>query len=215
MTDTTDTDQEVVDDEAAEEAAAETDAAAGDDDAENADGADQLGDAGKKALDAMKAKRNEYRDKLRAREAELEELRKGATKDGEPTADQIRAEARQEATSKANDRIIRAEIRALATGKLADPKDALIYLKDKKFEVDEDGEVDSDEIVEAIDELLKNKPYLAAATAKRFQGTGDGGAARKSGKPKQLAESDLKTMTADQIVKAQAEGRLSDLLGAG
>jgi hypothetical protein len=194
---------------------ADTDDASGDDTDDDA-GADQLGDAGKKALDAMKAKRNSYRDQLRAAQAELEKLRNGAKKDGEPSAEDIRRDAEQAATAKANARIIRSEIRAAAAGKLADPKDALTFLDLSQFEVDENGEVDSDEVAEAIEELLKNKPYLAAATAKRFQGTGDGGAARKAGnKPKQVTEAELKTMTPEQIVKAQNEGRLVDLLGAG
>lgn len=179
------------------------------------EGSDQLGDAGKKALATMKAKWRAERDKNRATTAELEQLRKAGGKDGEPTAEDIRREAEQAATERANKRIIRSEIRAAATGKLADPKDALTFLDLDKFEVDENGEVDSDEIADAIDELVQKKPYLAAATAKRFQGTGDGGAARKAGKPKQLTENDLKTMTPEQIVKAQDEGRFDDLLGAG
>lgn len=187
-----------------------------DDDTDDEAGADQLGDAGKKALDAMKAKRNDYRDKLRAAQDELEKLRNGATKDGEPDAEQIRRDAEKAATQKANARIVRSEIRAAAAGKLADPKDALTFLDLSQFEVDDNGEVDSDEVADAIDELIKKKPYLAAATAKRFQGTGDGGAARKAGnKPKQVTEAELKTMTPDQIVKAQNEGRLATLLGAG
>lgn len=180
------------------------------------DGADQLGDAGKKALDAMKAKVRAEREKRRAAEAERDSLRNGANKDGEPDAEQIRREAEQKADAKANARIVRSEIRAAATGKLADPKDALVFLDVSQFEVDENGEVDSEEIEEAIDELLKKKPHLSAATAKRFQGTGDGGAVRKAGgKPKQVTEAELKTMTDEQIVKAQNEGRLADLLGAG
>ena len=186
-----------------------------DDDADP-EGADQLGDAGKKALDAMKAKVRAEREKRKAAEAERDTLRNGANKEGEPSADEIRREAEQAAAAKANARIVRSEIRAAATGKLADPKDALVFIDASQFEVDENGEVDSEEIAEAVDELIKNKPHLAAATAKRFQGTGDGGAARKAGgKPKQVTEAELKTMSPDAIVKAQNEGRLADLMGAG
>lgn len=168
--------------------------------------ADQLGDAGKKALDAWKA---------RAKRAE-----QALADAGIATKNQARKEAEGEQSelekslmAKANARIVRSEIRAAAAGKLADPKDALVYLQVDKFDVDEDGEVDSDEVAAAIEELLKNKPYLAAATAKRFQGTGDGGAQRNAGGPKQVTETELKTMTPEQIVKAQNEGRLSSLLG--
>lgn len=181
------------------------------------EGADQLGDAGKKALDAMKDKVKAERQKRRDVEAELEKLRTEASKkpeDEQPSADEIRREAEKAATQKANARIVRSEIRAAAAGKLADPKDALTFLDVDQFDVDENGEIDSDEVADAIDDLLKSKPYLAAQGGKRFQGTGDGGAARKASKPKQLTEADLQTMTPEQIVKAQDEGQLNDLLGA-
>lgn len=205
------------DDDVVDDATDTQDADKQDDTDDAVEGADRLGDAGKKALDAMKAKRNDYRDKLRAATAELETLRNGATKkDGEVDAEQIRRDAETAATTKANARIVRSEIRAAAAGKLADPKDALTFLDLTQFEVDDNGEVDGDEVADAIETLIKEKPYLAAATAKRFQGTGDGGAARKAGnKPKQVTEAELKTMTPDQIVKAQNEGRLATLLGAG
>lgn len=181
------------------------------------EGAEQLGDPGKKALDAMKERVKAERQKRRDVEAELERLRAEAAKkpgDEQPTPEQIRAEAEKAATQKANARIVRSEIRAAAAGKLADPKDALTFLNPDQFEVDENGEVDPDEIAEAIDELLKNKPYLAAQGGKRFQGTADGGAARNAGKPKQLTREDLAGMSAEQIVAAKAEGRLDQLLGA-
>ncbi len=48
----------------------------------------------------------------------------------------------------------------------------------------------------------------------RFQGTGDGGAARTPPRGgAQVSETELKTMTPEEIVKAQDEGRLDDLLG--
>lgn len=182
----------------------------------DSDGAEGLGDKGKKALDAMKEKVKTERQKRRDVEAEMEKLRKAAEKKPEgdqPSTDDIRREAEQAATQKANARIVRSEIRAAAAGKLADPRDALTFLDTSQFEVDENGEVDDDEVSDAIDDLLKKKPYLAAQGGKRFQGTADGGAARKASKPKQLTETDLKTMTPEQIVKAQDEGRLNDILG--
>jgi len=57
---------------------------------------------------------------------------------------------------------VRAEVRAAAAGKLADPSDALRFLDLAQFEVGEDGDIDQDEIADAIDELLTQKPYLAA-----------------------------------------------------
>jgi hypothetical protein len=181
------------------------DADDGQDDDGDPDGADALGDRGKRALAAMKGKWKSERDKRRALEQQLSGNAKGD--------DDAVAKATAAATAAANSRILRAEIRAVAKGRLADPKDALTFLNLDDFEVDEDGQVDEDEIAEAIDGLLKNKPYLAAQGGRRFQGTGDGGAARKAGKPKQLTREDLRGMSAEAILKAKSEGRLDEALG--
>ncbi|MFI2367296.1 hypothetical protein [Streptomyces sp. NPDC018833] len=186
------------------------DAGTGQDDEEpDPDGADELGDKGKRALASMKGKWRAERTRARELEQRL------AEKDGADEAEQLRRRAEQNALAKANARILRAEVKAAAAGKLADPADAYKFLDLDQFEVDDDGNVDSEEVAEAIEDLIKSKPYLAAATAKRFQGTGDGGAARKAGRPKQLTKNDLKTMSADQIVAAQDAGQLDDYLGAG
>lgn len=170
------------------------------DQGEDADpeGADQLGDAGKKALDAQKAKWKAERDKRRQLEQQLAEATKPKG-DGEPTPEQIRADAETAATAKANRRIVRAELKAAATGKLADPADVNAFIDLDQFEVDADGEPDAEEISEAITDLLKRKPHLAAGPTRRFQGGGDGGAGRGS-KPKSLD---------DQIRAAEAKGDMA------
>lgn len=177
-------------------------------------GTDALGDAGKKALDTMKAQRNAERDRRKQLEARIAELEKPA-EGSQPDADQIRTQAEKAATTKANNRILRAEIKAAATGKFADPSDALLHLQDKlnSFEVNEDGDVDSDEISEAIEDLLTRKPHLAAKAQPRFQGSGDGGAARKASGPSQLTRADLKGKSPEWISNAKAAGQLNDLLG--
>ncbi len=179
----------------------------GDGDEPDPDGADELGDKGKRALASMKGKWRAERERAR----ELAE--KLAEKDGADEAEQVRRQAETAALSKANARIIRAEVKAAAKGVLADPADAYKFLDLDQFEVDENGDLDSDEVAEAIDELIKTKPYLAAAPARRFQGTGDGGAARKAGRPKQLTRADLKSMSPEAIDKARIDGRLDDLMG--
>lgn len=171
------------------------------------DGADELGDKGKRALASMKGKWRAERDRAKELEQRL------ADKDGVDEAEQVRRKAEQDALSKANTRIVRAEVKAAAKGVLADPADAYKFLDLDQFEVDENGDLDSDEVAEAIEELIKSKPYLAAAPARRFQGTGDGGAARKASRPKQLTRADLKTMSAEAIDKAREDGRLDDLMG--
>jgi len=178
------------------------------------EGADQLGDAGKKALDAMKAKWKAAEKRAAAAEAEI--AKQGKTPD-EQAIEEARRAAMAEATEKANKRILRAEVRAQAAGKLADPADALRLLDLDDFDVDEDGEVDADAISAAIADLIKSKPYLAADAGKRFPAN-DTNATRKGAEgPKQLTEQDVKRLYAakdyDAIEKARSEGRLNDVLG--
>lgn len=179
------------------------------------EGAEALGDAGKKALQATKDKWKSERDRRRELERELAEARKGAASDndGAPDAEQVRTEAEQAATAKANQRIVRSEVKAAAAGKLADPADALLHIDVSKFDVDDDGEIDSDEVAEAIEELVNKKPYLAAQGGRRFQGTADGGARKGKSRPQQLTREDVKRMSPQKIVEAKESGRLDDALG--
>lgn len=158
------------------------DGAATDTGAESAavtEGATALGDAGKKALDAMKAERNEAKAAAKQAADDLAALRaqvEGREAEHKATLDAQRV--KDEALSAANQRILKAEVRAQAASKLNDPKDALLYLDLSGFEVGEDGEVDGDAVASAIDKLITDKPYLAAQGT-RFKGEADGGARKE------------------------------------
>lgn len=153
------------------------------------EGAESLGDAGKRALDAMKSKWRAERDARKALEARIAEL------EGKSTAEP------------ADMRVLRAEIKAAAVGKLADPADAYKFLDLESLDAD-----DTDAIAQAVDALLEAKPYLAAKPGSRFQGTGDGGAAGTKPVLPQLTREDLKNMTPAQINEAKRAGQLNNLL---
>jgi len=171
----------------------------------NRDLEDKLKDAAGVARKKLEA---EYADKLKK---ELELKDKPAE---EQALEAARAEARAEAIKAANARILKSELKALATGKLADPSDAALYLPLDDFTVSDDGAVDSDALTAAIEALLEKKPHLAAQKQTRFDGGADQGAKGKETVATQLTKDELKDMSPEAIVKAQAEGRLKDLLGA-
>lgn len=201
------------DDDAGGSSSESTSESSGDDD-------QPLGPKGEKALEAEKAKRREAQQALRDYKAlgldpaaikKLIDAQQSG--DGADAAlEAARREAAADATSKANTRILRSEVKAAAAGKLADPTDALRLLDLDKFEVDDDGNVDEDEIADAIDDLIKNKPYLAVQDGKRFKGGADGGA-RNDATKKQIDSASLSRMTPEQIVAARKEGRLDSVLG--
>jgi hypothetical protein len=106
----------------------------------------------------------EYQDKLNA----------GKSVD-EQAIEAARAEARSEATKISDARILRAELKAAATSRLADPSDAALYIDLADFAVQPNGDVDSAALTAAVEDLIARKPHLAAPT-NPFGGSGDGGA---------------------------------------
>ena len=186
-------------------------------------GAEALGDAGKRALDAMKAERNQAKTDAAAAKAETETLKAqiaGRETEHKATveAQRLRDEARTEADKRANQRILAAEVRATAAGKLADPADALRYLDLSTFDVKDDGETDSAAIAKAVDDLIKNKPYLAAATAPKWPNIDANRNGTPPGNAPQLTAEDVKKLYADkkydEVEAARKEGRLANILGA-
>lgn len=173
------------------------------------EGADQLGDPGKKALDSMKSKWQKARDENKALKDQLAAASKKTDDQTDPAElrKQLQAEARGEVL---RDRAMD-KIETHAARLFADPEDARALLASRVEDFVDDGQIDVDAINEALADLLKRKPHLAAATAPRFQGGADGGARKGSG-PAQLTEQDLRRMTPEQIVNAQNKGQLRDLL---
>jgi len=186
-------------------------------DVEAVEGEDSLADAGKKALNAMKAERNAARQDAKDAKAERDALKAERENAGKPAEELALTEAEKrgeaKATQAANARILRSELKSAAKGKLADPADALAFLNLDDFEVGDDGEVDSDELEAAIDALLAKKPHLAAGTPRRFDGGADQGGRGKDAKPAQLTQESLDSMTPEQISTALKGGQLNKLMG--
>lgn len=165
------------------------------------------------AYNAEKEKRKAADTAQRELKTQLDALQaKIDGKEQEHAEQQKARETEAAALSKANERILKAEVRVAAASKLNDPADALRFLDLSEFEVGSDGDVDSAAITAAIDGLVKDKPYLAAQ-GRRFQGSADGGARNDGTRPTQLSKADLDRLSPEEIVKARKEGRCDDLLG--
>jgi hypothetical protein len=148
-----------------------------------------LGAAGEKALQEWKerAKTAEQkaksagevakeRDALAAKLAEFEEATKS---EQEKALDKARKEAHTQGSGESDAkwaaRVVKADVRALATEKFADPSDAIAFLDTSQFKVDDDGNTDTKAINSALDGLLKEKPHLAKQQ-KSSTGSADQGA---------------------------------------
>ena len=150
-------------------------------------------------------------DDLKAKAARLDELEaanKTELEKANARAAKLEREAEQ-AKTRAQEVTLRSAIVAEAARKQVVDPDAAVALIDRAaLEFDSDGSPTN--IADAMDSLLKAKPYLAGGGARG--GSADQGA--RSGGPAQVTAAELKTMRPDEIVKAQEEGRLATLLGA-
>ena len=162
------------------------------------EGADALGDPGKRALDAMKEQRNAARDQVRDLTAQLEQVQQAGT-------------ATQERLQSLSQQVIKANVLAAAKGQLANPEDAFAFLDLDSFDVGEDGGVDSSTIEQAISGLLEQRPYLAGE-APRFQGSAGGGGGTSDPAQQQVTREELSRMAPEEVLKAKQQGRLDQLL---
>ena len=151
-------------------------------------------------------------NKLTAKElATLKAQREAETKTPEENAlADARREGETAATQRANERLVKSELRSAAKGKLSNVADALVFIDVASIEVGEDGEVDQGALDTAIANLLNERPYLGIPEQKRFQGGADQGG-DKSAAPKQLTRADLANMSPAAIVAAEANGQLAQL----
>ncbi|MEO3978779.1 hypothetical protein [Streptomyces sp. CAU 1734] len=132
------------------------------------DGADQLGDAGKKALDRMKADRAAAKKEAAdAKKAAADALRRVQEYEDRDKSDLDKATEKAaraaEMAAKATARAVRAEVKAAAAG-FADPDDAAAFL-DLTAYTGDDGEIDTEAISADLEALLERKPHLRKAAA--------------------------------------------------
>jgi vacuolar-type H+-ATPase subunit I/STV1 len=166
------------------------------------------------AYEAEKTKRREQDKTLKEIREEFNAFKaKAEGKEAEFTAAQEAQRFKDEALAAANQRIVAAELRAAAKGKISADMvgDVTKFINPSDFEVGEDGTVDEAAITAAIDDLIKNKPTLTAQGDKRFQGTVDGGVRNDAVKTSQVSKAELASMTHDEINTARRAGRLRDL----
>jgi hypothetical protein len=123
------------------------------------EGEKALGDAGKKALDAMKTERNAAKRELADAKAKLQAIEDAQKTDLEKA--QAAATAAEAKAKELRDRALRAEIRAAADA-FADPGDAPLFLDLAKYA---DGEIDVDQLKADLKAVLEAKPHLAKAKA--------------------------------------------------
>ena len=161
---------------------------------------------------ALAAERKAHRDEIKARKAAEQALADKDKPAEEAALDTARREARDEARSEMAALLVNAKLEAALSGKVTDPAKALRLVDISEIEVT-DGRVDSDSLAAAVDSFLAEWPELAS---KRFTGTADQGAKGKDGKPSQMTHEEVKRLSAegrhDEIVKAEREGRLNDLM---
>jgi hypothetical protein len=130
--------------------------------APDADGTETAGETETDPTDVKKLKATlaaERRARVAA-EREASKLRDEHATDADRAIAAAREEGRREALGQVSARMVDAEVRAAAAGRLADPADAVRLLEVASFVDDDTGEIDGPAIAAAIDDLIEQKPYL-------------------------------------------------------
>ncbi|MEJ7724095.1 MAG: hypothetical protein WKF64_07310, partial [Ilumatobacteraceae bacterium] len=141
-----------------------------------------LGDAGTRALAAVRQERADALRRAKAAEDELDKVRQANQTAEEQAIEAARAEGRNEvAGDLRTERVSNALIRA-GSNRLEDPEDAVRFLA-SSIEVGDDDRPTPEAAKAAVTQLLKERPYLATK-ANRPSGDGDGGARGGGGTPK-------------------------------
>lgn len=192
-------------------------------DGEDPDG-EGLGDAGKKALERMKAERNAAKKATADAKKQAAEARKQAADLAKKVQDfedrdkselekaAAKAERAADQAAKAVARAVQAEVKALATGKFADASDATdVLMRDPSRYVDADGDIDTDAIDADLADLLERKPHWArpepaaapeaAPEAKKAKPRPDPGQGSR-GTPAQV---DFRTASEDEVAAELAK----------
>ncbi|MFE2563035.1 hypothetical protein [Streptomyces mirabilis] len=129
------------------------------------DDANALGEAGKKALDRMKAERAAAKKEAAAAKKQLAELTRKVEAFEDRDKSELekasaQAERAQKQATKAVARAVSSEVKVAAVGQFADPSDAVdVLMRDPSKYVDADGEIDTDAIEADLADLLERKPH--------------------------------------------------------
>jgi hypothetical protein len=185
--------------------------------AEPAPGADAaLGDAGKRALDAMKAERKAAEDRARKAEAELETLRTSGLSEHEKAIAQAKKDATSEAEKAWSARLRTSEVRRAlqAAGVTADALDLAAGAAEfSDLVVDDDGVVA--DLERTVDAFRRSHPSLFAAArpaAGNFDGGSGGASAAQSWTRDQIGQMSQAEFEKNEaeIMRAMREGRIRD-----
>lgn len=107
-------------------------------------------------------------------EAELNKFREQSMTETEKAIAAAKREALEEAQKSFQRRLVQAEVRAMAAGKLNDPEDAIHFLDLDDVAVGEDGTIDKKALTKKLDDLVKAKPYLAGGGTRQSGGADQG-----------------------------------------
>jgi hypothetical protein len=158
-------------------------------------GEESLADAGKQALDRMKAERNKFRDEAKAAAEERDRVK--AEAEGRLAEYEAEKTAREAGDKRFHERLFGAELRAAgAAEQVKHPEMLERLISARDFPLDAEGNLDPSAIREAVKTAITQYDLATAATA-RFQGNADAGPRNAE------AKSEEQQLIAD-IAKAEA-----------
>ena len=175
-----------------------------------------LGENGVKALQAERTARKAAEKQIADLAAQLDAIRAEQMTDQEKALAAARVEAAEAAKAETaatyERRLLEATVKAQAAGRFRDPADALRYLDTTDLPRGDDGVLDEAAIGVALDAVLTERPYLAAAADKWPDGDQgpQGSEVARTFSRAQLRDVEFYRANRDAILLAQREGRITD-----
>lgn len=175
-----------------------------------------LGENGVKALQAERTARKAAEKQIADLAAQLDAIRAEQMTDQEKALAAARVEAAEAAKAETaatyERRLLEATVKAQAAGRFRDPADALRYLDTTDLPRGDDGVLDEAAIGVALDAVLSERPYLAAAADKWPDGDQgpQGSEVARTFSRAQLRDVEFYRANRDAILLAQREGRITD-----
>jgi len=179
------------------------------------DDAAALGEPGKRALDAMKAERDNATKAAKAAEKALEDLKTASSSDAEKALKAAKAEGAQEVSERLNARIRRSEVKVALAAAGINPSVLDLAVNASEFgalTVSEDGEVEGLDTAVALFKGTRGdlfKPLIQTGSADLGTGTAARSAGAKTFTREQLRDPAFFAANRDDIMEAQKAGRIT------
>lgn len=127
-----------------------------------------LNEGGKNAIRAERERAKKMEKRFKEAQEQLGKLTKKHASQAEIEKAEAKEEGRKEALKEANMKVLKAEVKVAAAGKLKNPALAWALLEDAREDLmNDDGDIDNNKLSRELNKIVKDNPELAVGRTTR------------------------------------------------